>query len=123
LSQRAESLRGDESTLSKCQILLTLFLHVRLDFQYIHQTTTTHRTFFRRTSKPKNRRTSSDRPPTERPHFPPPSTNLTFAMEFQINRIHQKEQDLPTGGNWVVQKFGGTSVGKFAVGIAQDIVL
>ena len=44
-------------------------------------------------------------------------------MEFQINRIHQKEQDLPTGGNWVVQKFGGTSVGKFAVGIAQDIVL
>ena len=44
-------------------------------------------------------------------------------MEFQIKRIHQKEQDLPTGGNWIVQKFGGTSVGKIAVGIAQDIIL
>lgn len=60
---------------------------------------------------------------TESLHFSPDRTNFTFTMEFQINRIHQKEQDLPTGGNWVVQKFGGTSVGKFAVGIAQDIVL
>lgn len=25
-------------------------------------------------------------------------------------------------GGWVVQKFGGTSVGKFAVNIAEDIV-
>jgi len=36
---------------------------------------------------------------------------------------HQPERNLPGGGNWVVQKFGGTSVGKFAVGIARDIVL
>jgi len=28
------------------------------------------------------------------------------------------EKDLPGGGNWVVQKFGGTSVGKFAKDIA-----
>lgn len=34
---------------------------------------------------------------------------------------HQKEKNLPGGGNWVVQKFGGTSVGKFALNIA-DIV-
>lgn len=34
---------------------------------------------------------------------------------------HQEEKNLPGGGNWVVQKFGGTSVGKFAVNIA-DIV-
>lgn len=25
-------------------------------------------------------------------------------------------------GGWIVQKFGGTSVGKFAVNIAEDIV-
>ncbi|KAF1981299.1 aspartate kinase [Aulographum hederae CBS 113979] len=31
---------------------------------------------------------------------------------------HTQEKNLPGGGNWVVQKFGGTSVGKFAVGIA-----
>ena len=27
-----------------------------------------------------------------------------------------------SGAGWVVQKFGGTSVGKFAVNIAEDIV-
>lgn len=32
---------------------------------------------------------------------------------------HQMEKDLPGGGNWVVQKFGGTSVGKFALNIAE----
>lgn len=36
---------------------------------------------------------------------------------------HQPERNLPGGGNWVVQKFGGTSVGKFAIGIAEDIIL
>jgi aspartate kinase len=25
-------------------------------------------------------------------------------------------------GGWIVQKFGGTSVGKFAVNIAEDII-
>nr|OQO19786.1 hypothetical protein B0A51_14485 [Rachicladosporium sp. CCFEE 5018] len=61
-------------------------------------------------------------------------------MEFRIERAshgrviqstlpdgytipHQPEKNLSGGGNWVVQKFGGTSVGKFAVQIAQDIVL
>ncbi|KAF2095217.1 bifunctional aspartokinase/homoserine dehydrogenase [Rhizodiscina lignyota] len=34
---------------------------------------------------------------------------------------HTMEKNLPGGGNWVVQKFGGTSVGKFALNIA-DIV-
>jgi aspartate kinase len=34
---------------------------------------------------------------------------------------HCKEKDLPDGGNWVVQKFGGTSIGKFASNIC-DIV-
>ena len=41
-----------------------------------------------------------------------------------VDRIpHTREQDLPGGANWVVQKFGGTSVGKFAVKIAEEIVL
>ena len=39
------------------------------------------------------------------------------------NRIpHTQERDLPGGANWVVQKFGGTSVGKFGRVIAEDIV-
>ena len=122
LSQRAESLRIDESIRPDCPILFPLFIHVSLDLQF-NKTITNDRKLFRRVSRPDSLQISSDSPHTERPHFPPPGTNLTFAMEFQINRIHQKEQDLPTGGNWVVQKFGGTSVGKFAVGIAQDIVL
>jgi hypothetical protein len=122
LSQRAESLRIDESIRPDCPILFPLFLHVSLDLQF-NQTITNNRKLFRPISRPDSRQISSDSPHTERPHFPPPRNNITVAMEFQINRIHQKEQDLPTGGNWVVQKFGGTSVGKFAVGIAQDIVL
>lgn len=36
---------------------------------------------------------------------------------------HTPERYLPGGANWVVQKFGGTSVGKFAIKIAEDIVL
>lgn len=39
------------------------------------------------------------------------------------NRIpHSRERDLPGGANWVVQKFGGTAVGKFGRVIAEDIV-
>lgn len=43
----------------------------------------------------------------------------------------QSEADIPqqqalkrnaSPGPWIVQKFGGTSVGKFAVNIAEDIV-
>ncbi|WPG97911.1 Hypothetical protein R9X50_00069400 [Acrodontium crateriforme] len=78
-------------------------------------------------------------PPTTHIHIPP------TAMEFPIIRrstpqvvhnghspaangaiegriSHTEERDLPGGANWVVQKFGGTSVGKFAVKIAEDIV-
>lgn len=36
---------------------------------------------------------------------------------------HSQEKDLPGNANWVVQKYGGTSLGKFPVAIAQDIVL
>lgn len=32
---------------------------------------------------------------------------------------HTEEKDLP--GGWVVLKFGGTSVGKFAVNIAEIV--
>jgi aspartate kinase len=39
------------------------------------------------------------------------------------NRIPRtRERDLPGGANWVVQKFGGTSVGKFGRVIGEDIV-
>lgn len=42
---------------------------------------------------------------------------------FSYRRPHTPEKELATGANWVVQKFGGTSVGKVAVRIAEDIVL
>ncbi len=39
------------------------------------------------------------------------------------NRIpHRRERDLPGCARWVVQKFGGTSVGKFGRVIGEDIV-
>ena len=47
-----------------------------------------------------------------------------YTNGFFANRSpHTPERDLPGGANWVVQKFGGTSVGKFPVKIAEDIVL
>merc|ERR1711939_1121053 len=36
---------------------------------------------------------------------------------------HTQEKEIAGGANWVVQKFGGTSVGKFPTKIAEDIVL
>lgn len=33
-----------------------------------------------------------------------------------------KSHEEGLSGGWIVQKFGGTSVGKFALGIAQDVV-
>lgn len=48
---------------------------------------------------------------------PTPTTNGNFVDSIP----HTMEKDLPDGGNWVVQKFGGTSVGKFPINIA-DIV-
>jgi aspartate kinase len=43
----------------------------------------------------------------------------TYGAEESIP--HTKEKNLPGGGNWVVQKFGGTSVGKFALAIAEIV--
>ncbi|KAG2169580.1 hypothetical protein VTO58DRAFT_107713 [Aureobasidium pullulans] len=48
---------------------------------------------------------------------------MAYTNGFEQSIPHQQEKNLPGGGNWVVQKFGGTSVGKFAVDIAQDIVI
>jgi hypothetical protein len=42
-------------------------------------------------------------------------------LVFEDSIPHTQEKNLPDGGNWVVQKFGGTSLGKFAEGIC-DIV-
>ena len=49
------------------------------------------------------------------------STPTSNGIEDRI--AHTPDKDLPGGANWVVQKFGGTSVGKFAVKIAEDIVV
>lgn len=35
----------------------------------------------------------------------------------------RKPRDTSGGGDWIIQKFGGTSLGKFAITIAEDIVL
>lgn len=42
---------------------------------------------------------------------------------FSYRRPHAPEKELADGANWVVQKFGGTSVGKVAVRIAEEIVV
>ncbi|KAK5129796.1 hypothetical protein LTR08_002816 [Meristemomyces frigidus] len=55
--------------------------------------------------------------PTPKPTTGPATTSISDRIP------HTQERDLPGGANWVVQKFGGTSVGKFAVKIAEDIVL
>ncbi|GAB7362423.1 hypothetical protein MBLNU230_g2745t1 [Neophaeotheca triangularis] len=47
-------------------------------------------------------------------------TSTQLPNGYQIP--HQPERNLPGGGNWVVQKFGGTSVGKVAEKIVRDIV-
>jgi hypothetical protein len=47
------------------------------------------------------------------------SNGHTYGSEDSIP--HKMEKDLPGGENWVAQKFGGTSVGKFPLNIA-DIV-
>ncbi|KAF4549371.1 Amino acid kinase-like protein [Elsinoe fawcettii] len=36
---------------------------------------------------------------------------------------HTQEKELPGNANWVVQKYGGTSLGKFPINIAEDIVV
>lgn len=42
-------------------------------------------------------------------------------MDTIVNRDHTKAPNRSEGG-WIVQKFGGTSVGKFASSIATEIV-
>jgi aspartate kinase len=39
------------------------------------------------------------------------------------HKPHLPPQDFPKTSNWIVQKFGGTSVGKFPLKIAEDIIL
>ena len=54
---------------------------------------------------------------------PKPTTNGAATSSISDRIPHTQERNLPGGANWVVQKFGGTSVGKFAVKIAEDIIL
>ncbi|KAI5365451.1 putative aspartate/glutamate/uridylate kinase, aspartate kinase, ACT domain, CASTOR, ACT [Septoria linicola] len=63
-----------------------------------------------------------DFPMIRRRNSPPiDATNFINGM-LGDRRPHVQEKSIPGGGNWVVQKFGGTSVGKFPVKIAEDIV-
>ncbi|KAF2766785.1 aspartate kinase [Teratosphaeria nubilosa] len=59
----------------------------------------------------------------ETPSKAHPYTNGGTTDSITSRISHTEERNLPGGANWVVQKFGGTSVGKFAVKIAEDIVL
>lgn len=74
---------------------------------------------------PKNRHKTLIHTPNTRSKAPalPRTDNMSHTNGFEQSIPHQQEKNLPGGGNWVVQKFGGTSVGKFAVDIARDIVL
>ena len=58
--------------------------------------------------------------PTDKMGFP---RDNPVVNGFAYRIPHTPERELPGGANWVVQKFGGTSVGKFSVAIAEDIVL
>ncbi|KAF7291931.1 hypothetical protein MIND_01218600 [Mycena indigotica] len=49
-----------------------------------------------------------------------PSSSLSSSPPRTPPNLHQNSID--PSSPWLVQKFGGTSVGKFAVGIARDIV-
>lgn len=42
--------------------------------------------------------------------------------EGQEENLQEERKRNDSAGGWVVQKFGGTSVGKFSVNIAEDIV-
>ena len=47
-------------------------------------------------------------------------SHITIGFEQRIP--HTQEKELPGNANWVVQKYGGTSLGKFATQIAEDII-
>jgi len=42
---------------------------------------------------------------------------------FETSIRHMEEKDLPGNANWVVQKYGGTSLGKFPQEIVSDIIV
>jgi hypothetical protein len=51
------------------------------------------------------------------------STVSTVSNGTNGHKVGQKQRKKnDSQGGWVVQKFGGTSVGKFPVNIAEDIV-
>lgn len=60
------------------------------------------------------------RPRKPDPNWDPHHNPVTNGFAYRIP--HSPELSLPGGGNWVVQKYGGTSVGKFPVKIAEEIV-
>jgi hypothetical protein len=51
-------------------------------------------------------------------HQDAPATTTQLGDEASTNMKRGND----SRGGWIVQKFGGTSVGKFAVNIAEDIV-
>lgn len=62
-----------------------------------------------------------DFPLIRRERSPIDATNFINGI-LGDRRPHVPERNLPGGGNWVVQKFGGTSVGKFPIKIAEEVV-
>ncbi|KAF2160761.1 hypothetical protein M409DRAFT_59783 [Zasmidium cellare ATCC 36951] len=62
-----------------------------------------------------------DFPLIRRERTPVDATNFINGI-LGDRRPHVPERNLPGGGNWVVQKVGGTSVGKFPVKIAEEVV-
>lgn len=60
------------------------------------------------------------RPRKPDPNWDPHHNPVTNGFAYRIP--HSPELSIPGGGNWVVQKYGGTSVGKFPVKIAEEIV-
>lgn len=61
------------------------------------------------------------RPQKADPKWDPYNNAVTNGFAYRIP--HAPEREIPGGGNWVVQKYGGTSVGKFPVKIAEEIVV
>lgn len=62
-----------------------------------------------------------DFPLIRRERTPVDATNFINGI-LGDRRPHVPEKNVPGGGNWVVQKFGGTSVGKFPIKIAEEVV-
>ena len=57
-------------------------------------------------------------------HYTPDEMPSPITANGAEQRIpHQQEKDLPGNANWVVQKYGGTSLGKFPTEIADDIIV